>query len=254
MGRRILHTLEQQTNLTTSPSDLHKRFLGIRWARVEVLYPGQEAFPPVEIQDWVFQLRVSSLLVGRLSARSHGTVLGGAFYSKVRVGRKGHQGLAEWEGIQIDRFPIPSIEEASFGGSVFGKILWEKVDQRIDGEALFEIRDGKIKNVQLSGLKLPLLDLGQISGQMNWTGGRIALKEVSIGGGDLRGRLTGNVDIQNPFQRSRVVCRLEIEATERLLKRYPAIKAFYSRREGQPRPFVVSIRGTVEDPRFSLAK
>ncbi len=250
----MLHTMEQQTNLTVSPSEFHQRFLGIRWARVEVLYPGQEAFPPIEIQDWVFQLHIPSLLVGRLSARSHGTVLGGSFQATVRVGRKGHQGVAEWEGIQIDRFPIPSTDEASFGCSVFGKILWEKFDQRIDGESLFEIRDGKIRNLQLPGLKLPLLDLGQIQGQMNWSGGRIAFKEVSIGGGDLRGRLTGHVDIQNPFQRSRVVCRLEIEATERFLKRYPAIKAFYNRGDGQPRPFVVSIRGTVEDPRFSLAK
>lgn len=254
LGRRILYTLEQKTTLVTRPSDVSIRFLGIRWARVEVSSSSQKAFPPIEIQNWVIQLRPLSLLVGRLSVVSHGTVMGGSFHTNLVIERKGHHGVGEWDGIQIDRFPLLLMGKASFGGIASGKVLWEIAGQRLEGEALFEMRDGRIENALLSGLTLPLLDLGRIKGQMTWKGEKIDLKEISIAGRDLEAQLTGNVLFQNPFTRSRVACRLEIGLAENLMNRYPVIKALYGNGQGQSRPLVMTIHGTLKAPQVSLTR
>lgn len=254
LGRRILYTLEQKTTLVTRPSDVSIRFVGIRWARVEVSSSSQKAFPPIEIQNWVIQLRPLSLLVGRLSVASHGTVMGGSFHTNLVIERKGNHGVGEWDGIQINRFPLLLMEKASFGGIASGKVLWEIAGQRLEGEALFEMLDGRIENALLSGLTLPLLDLGRIKGQMTWKGEKIDLKEISIAGRDLEAQLTGNVLFQNPFTRSRVACRLEIGLAENLMNRYPVIKALYGNGQGQSKPLVMTIHGTLEAPQVSLTR
>ncbi len=168
------------------------------------------------------------------------------------VGREGHRGQVEWKGLQIDRFPIPLMEQASFGGIASGSIRWERPAQRFDGEAVIEMQEGRIKNAQLAGLSLPLLDLGEVGGQMAWKGEKIDLKEISIAGRDLTARLTGSVQVQNPFTRSNVACRLEIGLAEALLSRYPMIRPLLGHGPGKPEPLVMTISGTLETPQISL--
>lgn len=254
LGRRILYTLEKKAAIVTRASEPETRLLGIRWAQVEVSLPWHKAFPPFEIQDWAIELRPLSILVGRPSAISDGTVMGGSFHLNLVIGRKSHHGLAQWDGVQIDRFPLPSMEQAFFGGFASGKALWQKVGQEINGDVSFEMRDVRIKNAKLAGLRLPLLDLGQIKGQMTWEGERVDLKEISIVGEDLKAKLTGNVFFQNPLAKSRVRCRLEIELAENFVARYPAMKVLSEDLQGRARPFFMTIQGTLEDSRFSLSR
>lgn len=253
LGRRIFNTLQQKTNLVTKAPEPETRFLGIRWDHVEISYPGQKAFPPIRIQDLVIEIRPLSLFVGRLSAVSHGTVMSGTFHAGLVVEGKRYRGSAEWNGVQFDRFPLPSLENAFFGGTASGTVSWERVDEVISGDAFLEMRDGSIRNLPFAGLTLPRLDLGQIKGNMNWKGGRINLKEISVTGKDLNANVTGDIFFQSPFVKSKVTCRLEIGIAENLLNRYPAIRAFSGSRQGQAKPFVLTVRGTLGNPRFSLA-
>jgi len=254
LGRRILYTLEQKTGLVARPSETGIRLFGLRWAAVEVSSPRQKAFPPIEIQNWVIQFRPLSLFVGRLSVTSHGTVMGGSFDTNLVIERNRHHGLMEWDGVRIDGVPFFLMEPASFGGIARGKVQWEKTGERFDGEASFEIGEGRIINVPLAGLTLPLIDLGKIRGQMTWKGEKIDLKKISIAGGDLRAKLTGNVLFQNPFAKSRVACRLEIGLANSLLNRYPGMKGLFGHGKDRPRSLVMAIRGTVEAPQVSLAR
>lgn len=249
LGRRILYILEQKANVLTRPSKADARFLGIHWARVEVSYPRQESLLPLEIQNWVIRLRPLSLLVGRLSVTTYGAVMGGSFHSNLVFQRKAQRGLAEWDGVRIDQLPLRPMEGRSFEGIVSGTAGWERDVEGVEGEAVFELRDGMVKDAQLGGLTLPTLDLGLIEGQLTWDGERINLKEISVRGKNLEGTLTGNVFYQIPFVKSRVACRLEIVLSPSLLNRYPAITTLFGVRQG--RPLVIRIHGTVENPQFS---
>jgi len=252
LGRRILHTFEKRTHLVTRPSRTDARFFGIHWARVEISYPRQKALPPFEIQNWVMKIRPLPLLVARLSAISYGTLMGGTFHSNVVIQRRGQRGGAEWDGIRIDGFPLSSAEGGLFGGIVSGRIGWAQVDNVVEGEAEFGVRDGSVRGMRIVGVTLPPLDLGEIRGQITWEGERVDLREVAVTGKDLEGKLTGNIFYQNPVTKSKLACRLELAFTRKLVDRYPAIAGLSTR--GQAKPLIFSIRGTLENPRFSLAR
>ncbi len=252
LGRRILYTLEQKANVLTRPSNADARFLGIHWARVEVSYPRHKSLPPLEIRNWVIRLRPLSLLVGRLSATSYGALMGGSFHSNLVFRRKVQRGLAEWDGLRIDQLPLLPMEGSFFEGIVSGRARWEKDGEGVEGEAAFELRDGMVKGAQLGNLTLPTLDLGLTEGQLTWDGERINLKEISVRGKNLEGKLTGNVFYQIPFVKSKVACRLEIALSPSLLNRYPAIATLFGGRQG--RPLVIRVHGTLENPRFSPAR
>lgn len=254
LGRRILHALEQRTTLSTRSSEPEARLLGIQWARVEVSGTRQKDFPPLEIRRWVIQLRPLSLLIGRLSATSRGTLMGGTFRMDIVMGRKRHRGRAEWSEIKINRFPVLSMEQTLLGGVVSGRASWDRIGEGIAGKASFEIRDGRIENAQLAGLRLPLLDLGRTEGQVTWKEERIDLIEISTAGKDLKAKLTGNVFFQIPIVKSRLKGRLEIDLTENLMRRYPAMEALAGGGQGGSRPLVMTIHGTLEAPKFSIAR
>jgi len=254
LGRRILYTLEQRTNLVTQASGTDIRLFGIRWARVGLSYTKEKALPFVEIQDWVIQVRPLSLLVGRLSVTSHATVMGGSFHTAFGIERKAHHGLGEWDGIQIDRFPLLWLEAATFGGVASGKALWESAGERFEGEASFELQDGRIENLRLAGLILSPLDLGRIEGQLTWNGERIDLEEISVAGRDLNATLTGSVVIRNPFLQSNATCRLELAPAKRLMDRYPVMQALLGQKKGQSGPVIMRIRGPLEAPQISLTR
>jgi type II secretion system protein N len=254
LGRRILYTLEQKTNLVCRSSDAGAWFLGIHWDRVELSPSIQEAFPAIEIRNWVIQIRPLSLVFGRLSVTSHGTVMDGPFVMDLLFDRKGYQGLGTWNGVKIEDFPLLVMGQGSFRGVGSGQIRWESVDQRLSGDASFEVREVSVENVLLSGLTLPRLDLGELKGQMTWEGERIALRSLSIVGGDLRAELTGNVLFQNPFIKSKVDGRLEVEFAETLVNRYPVMKALHGDGQGRAGPIMMRIGGTVEALQVSLTR
>ena len=254
LGRRILYTLEQKTSLVTRPSETGRRLLGIRWARVDISSLRHRSFPPIKIENWVIQLRPLSLLSGRISVTSHGTVMGGSFHANLVMERKGHQGRGEWDNVRIDRFPLLMMEKASFWGIASGKVLWRAAGQRLDGEASFELRNGRIEDALLAGLAVPVLDLGTIKGQLTVQDERIDVEEITVAGRDLKGKLTGSVGLENPLSRSRVRCRLEIGVAESLLNRYPVLKALFGNEQGKRKPLVMVIGGTPEAPRVSLTR
>lgn len=254
LGRRILYILEHKTSLVTRPSETGRRFLGIRWDRVDISSSRHRTVPSIQIRNWVIQLRPLFLLVGRLSVTSHGILMGGSFYTDFVVERRGRYGRLHWDGLQIDRFPLLFVEGASLGGVTSGEVLWEIAGQRLNGEALFELRDGRIENLLLAGQTIPCLDLGRLKGEMAFKDEKIDLKEISVAGRDLKGMLTGNVLLGNPLTRSRVACRLEVGLTKGLVNRYPAMKAIYGSEQGQPKPLVMKIHGTLESPQVSLTR
>jgi type II secretion system protein N len=254
LGRRILYTFEQKTNLVTQPSEPGRRLLGIRWGRVDITSLRYKTLPPIQIKDWVIQLRPLSLLVGRLSVVSHGTLMSGSLRTKLVMERKGYHGLGEWDGVRLDRLPLVVMEGASLSGITSGNVLWEMTGQRLGGEASLELRDGRIENVPFTGLTMPSLDLGEIRGQITLKDSTIDLKEISVAGGDLKGKLTGNVRVEYPFAKSRVACRLELGLAAHLVDRYPVMKALFENEQGQPKPLVMAIGGTLESPRISPAR
>ncbi len=252
LGRRVLYTFEKRTHLVTRPSRTNARFFGIHWARVEISHPRQKAFPPFEIQNWVIKIRPLPLLVARLSAISDGTLLGGTFHANVVIQRRGQRGSAEWDSIRIDGFRLSSAEGGLLGGILKGRIGWAQVDNVIEGEAEFSVDDGSVTGMRVVGVTLPPLDLGEIRGQITWEGERVDLREISVAGEDLEGKLTGNIFYQDPVTKSKLAGRLELAFTRKLVDRYPAIAGLSTR--GQGKPLIFSIRGILENPRFSLTR
>jgi type II secretion system protein N len=122
----------------------------------------------------------------------------------------------------------------------------------VKGEAEFGVHDASLRDMRIVGVTLPPLDLGKIRGQITWEGERVDLKEVAVTGRDLEGQLTGNIFYQNPVTKSKLACRLELAFTRKLVDRYPAIAGLSTR--GRAKPLIFSIRGTLENPRFSLAR
>jgi type II secretion system protein N len=251
LGRRILYTFQEEANLIVRSSEPVKRVLGIQWARVDILSPNHEAFPPIQIEDWVIQLRPLSLFMGQLSLTSHGTFMGGSFQTNLVMERKGQHGRGRWDGVRLDRFPLFWMEGASVNGVANGTVLWKRVGQGFDGETSFEVQGGGIENLSLGGFTLPSLDLGRIEGRMVLKDEKIELEEISAEGGDLRGRLTGQVLLKDPLIRSRLACRLELEPSETLVNRYPVIKALIGGEQGQSSALLMAIGGTVETPRIA---
>jgi type II secretion system protein N len=253
MGRRILYTLEQKTGLVSRPSARRARLLGIRWARVDLMLPQQKNLPPVEIRDWVIELRPLALLVGRLSVSSHGSVMDGAFQIRLVSRRGGQQGFMEWRSVRLDQFPLFLMEgDASFTGMTSGTVQWEVSEQILNGKASFEIRNGKIQDIVLAGFSVPVLDLGEAKGRMNWKEGRLNLEEINVAGEDVNARLTGNVLMKAPVIKSQLACRVEVRLAPRLLDRYPVVGALYKGREDQAKPLIMTIRGTVKVPEISF--
>jgi len=252
VGRRILQRLERETGVLTQSSDVNARFLGIHWDRVEVSSTGK-TFPPIEIRNWVIRLYPLSLLGGRISLRSHGNVIGGTFHTRLLMEREGQRGFGEWRGLQIDGLPLSFVRGTSVGGVMDGRVMWQFVDRRLDGEASFEVRNGRIQNITWAGLTIPRLNLGRITAQMSWKGDRIDVKEISTDGGDLTATLTGSLSLQNPLEKSEVTGRLEIALTRGLLERYPVMRALYMNGKGQSKPLVMTIRGTLNAPEVSLS-
>jgi type II secretion system protein N len=254
LSRRIFHTIEQKTALVARPSDPKKRLLGIRWDRVEVVSPKYKTLPAIRIDKCSIQLRPISLLIGQLSVRSHGDVLGGTFETTLSVERNRRHGIGVWKNVRMDRFPILMSEGVSLSGMTLGEVAWETDGQQRLGEASFELREGKIENLSIAGSSLPSIDLGTIRGQVSLKAETIELKDISVEGGDLRGKLSGTISLGNPLIRSRVACRLEIEVGENLINSYPIIGAFLRNEQGQSEPLVMTVGGTLEAPRISPAR
>lgn len=253
VGRRILHRLEQETGLTSRPSATRARLLGIRWSRVDLMLPPQKDLPPVEIRDWVIELRPLALLVGRVSVSSHGSVMNGAFRTRLVSRRGGQQGVMEWRNVRLDEFPLFLMEgDASFSGTTSGTVQWETSEEALNGTASFDIRSGKIQDVVLAGFSVPVIDLGETKGRMSWKEGRLNLEEINVAGDDVDARLTGDVLIKAPMITSQLTCRVEVKLAPRLLDRYPVIGALYKGREDQTRPLIMTIRGTVKGPEISF--
>ena len=253
LGRRILHTLEQKTGLVSRPSATRPQLLGIRWARVDLLLPHQKSFPPIGIRDWVIELSPLTLLVGRLSLSSHGSVMDGAFEARLVSRRGGQQGFMEWRNIRLDRFPLFLIEgKGSLTGMTRGTVQWDTGEERLNGKASFEIQNGKIHDIVLAGFSLPILDLGQTRGQMSWKEGRLTLQEINVAGDDVNATLTGDVLIKAPVAESQLACRVDVRLAPRLLDRYPVVKALYKGREDQAKPLSMIMGGTLKVPEISF--
>jgi type II secretion system protein N len=253
VGTRILHSIEQKTGLMCRASATRAGLLGIQWARVELLSRGQENLPPINVRNWEIEFRPLALILGRISVSSHGTVMGGLFQANLLVGRGKQDGFAAWEGIRFDRFPLFFLEgEPSFTGIARGEIEWETSGQEFGGRSFFAVRDGKIQDVRLAGLSVPVLRLGETKGRMTWKGRRLNLDEVTVVSEDLSAKLTGNVLVENPMVRSRLACRLEIELSPTLMDRYPMVRALQKGGKSGDRPLGVTIRGTVKSPEISL--
>jgi type II secretion system protein N len=254
LSRRILHTLEQKTTLIARASKPGRRHFGIRWARVDLISPRYKNLPPIQIEDWVIRFQPLSLLFGRVAVSSRGTIMGGSFETGLVKERGGYHGVGEWQGVQLDQFPLLVSGEAVFTGICSGRVLWKSIDQGLSGEGLFELRDGKMENVTVAGFSLPLLEVGTMTGEMTLEGKEIHLEEILLTGRDIQGKLTGNVVLENPFVKSRMMCRLEIGLTEPFLNNYPAMKALFRNDQGRSKPLVLALTGTIEAPRVSPAQ
>ncbi|MBW2122223.1 MAG: type II secretion system protein GspN, partial [Deltaproteobacteria bacterium] len=254
LGGRILHTLEEQTSLVTRPSETERDLFGIRWARVEVTHPPKGTFPPFEIRDWTIRFHPLSLFAGRLCFTSQGTVMGGTFRVKLLVERRGLQGHLEWKGIRVDGLSLPRTGGASLSCTTGGTVSWQKNALGVSGDSRFGLVKTRIENLTVFGGSVPALDLGSIQGKVSLSEGKLDVKEVTVKGKDLKGRLTGEILLQNPLPRSRLACRLEIGLSEGLADRFPAIRAIYRGLAGRSGILALKIGGTLEVPRVLQVK
>jgi type II secretion system protein N len=198
------------------------------------------------------------LVTGRLAFRIRAMLYGGKIKGRAGRGKDAVDLSLDWKNIALDQLPIQSkLPEAKLTGEINGAMdlrLRVQGNRLVPGEGTFTARltEGSAKNVQVQGFPLPALEGLTGQGDLNLGQNRVTLESVSLNADVLAVSLEGKVDLSRRLASSPLNLKGRIKLSGSLASQYQSMLSGLLRKQDKEGFSVFSIRGTLNNPRFSL--
>ena len=192
------------------------------------------------------------LLWRKVSLRLWGKILGGTMEGRFSKRREQGELTLLGRDVNLQRIHIlRDVVGVEMEGILEGKTMFTLGGGGISkqsGSAEFVISEAILSKLPLPGVTP--LRVGRIQCNIELKGGNIIIKRLAFTGGDLKGKVLGNIFLNSHFSQSRLNLRITIEPSAKFDPRHRVLLSLLGR-EGQTEgSYAFSLRGTVGRPRL----
>jgi len=252
-------------------------FGGITLEEVTWIYepsrPGQipENFYLEEVD---IDISLLSLIIGRISVEVDSAIDDATIHAEYR--RSSSESTIKFEVNELPLYEVPKVRQAVnapltglFGVKVdltMAENKWVNAEGSIeiscaactvgDGETLMYV-PGVKRGLLVEGLTLPEIELGSLGGTLQVANGLASTEGIETTSKDLQAKLTGTMDLNDPFKRSRVDFQIKFFLTDALREKSEKLNLMVqtadpkARLEGEEEGWLAySLYGSISRPRF----
>lgn len=192
------------------------------------------------------------LLWRKVSLRLWGKILGGTMEGRFSKRREQGELTLLGRDVNLQRIHIlRDVVGVEMAGILEGKTMFTIGGGDISkqsGSAEFVISEAILSKFPLPGIAP--LRVGRIQCDIELKRGNVIIKHLAFTGGDLEGKVLGNIFLNSHFPQSRLNLRITIEPSAKSDPRHRVFLSLLGQ-EGQAKgPYAFSLRGTVGRPRL----
>ena len=254
LKRRIIEELEVKTPFLYKIEEVRPYPLsGLTFKNVDIYaLVGSERVKVLGVERFRVTVSLLPLLWRKVSLRLWGKVLGGTVEGGIyERGGQGELTLLERD-VKLQRIHIlRDVVGVEMAGILNGKTIFTLGGGGISkqsGTAEFTISEAMLNRLPLPGIAP--LRVGRIQGSIELKRGNVFIKRLDFTGGDLNGKVLGNISLNPHFYQSRLDLRITIKPSAEFDPRYRAILSLLGRQGQTEGSYAFSLRGTLLQPRL----
>ncbi len=252
LKRRIIEELEVKTPFLYEIEEVRPYLLsGLTFKNVLIYASvGSERVKVLGVERFRVTVSLLPLLWKKTSLRLSGKVLGGTVEGGIsKRGGQGELTLLERD-VKLQKIHIlRDVLGVEMAGILNGKTIFTLGGGGISkqsGTAEFTIGEAMLSRLPLPGIAP--LRVGRIQGSIELKQGTIIINDLDFTGGDLNGKVLGNILLNTHFYQSRLDLRITIKPSAEFVTRYRAILSLLGRQGQTEELYAFSLRGTLLQP------
>lgn len=219
--------------------------LGLQGKRLEI---GTDAGPVLVLDRAEVQLKILSLLAGRITIGLDGRVGAGAVTGSVTVAPKKRLELTV-KDLQLDAIPFfGTVAGMQAKGIARVAVAIQGAGAGAKGTVQLQVRGAELSGIKVGETPLPDATYREIQGMLRVGGGRATLESFTLQGDGLYVRLKGEMPVSTPLNASPLNFALELMPKPELLERQKFVFLLLTKYLTSPGHYQIPIRGTLAKP------